>query len=409
MGALILTIVIVTALDFLVTLVDAAIFFVPMHRVRMMAKKSDVAADLFQLREASERPITTLISVANLITVVGSIAVGIVAENVFGERWVWLVAFLLTFVMMVMGEIIPKRLGERYADAIAVTAAPLVLVFSKLFLPLTIVITKVVKPLLGVPPAITSREEIAFLAKLGRSEGILKETEGRMISRIFKLNGITASDMMTPRPFLFMLDGNRTLGEVTTELMESPYSKMPVYEKSPDKIVGVASQHHILKAIADGEVGRQVKEFAEEPLIVPETRGGDALLRDFQEARNNFAIVVDGRGHVTGVITLLDIVEELVGELSSEDEIAPEIMKRISKLEIVAHGATQIGKINRFFNTEIPNHRTLAGFLMDEIGHVPRPGQVFRWGSLEFRVEGVDHLSSVEKVYITKIEEQRSV
>lgn len=405
MELLIFSILLVAALDFWVTLIDSAVFTIPMHRVRMLSKKSDRGVLLLYLRERSEFPITTIISISNIVTVFGSIAIGAVAERTFDGHWIWLIASILTFAMMVPGEIIPKRLGEQYAERIALASAPLLHVLSKVFWPLTAVVRLVVRPFTRQKLPVTSREEISFLAGIGGAEGILKESEGRMIQKVFKLNGITASDMMTPRPFLYMLDGNRTLGEVTAEVMQCPYSKIPVYEKTPEKIIGIVTQHKILKAVADEQPGLQVKDLIEEPLIVPEKRLGDDLLRQFQETRNNFAIVVDGHGHVSGVITLLDVVEELVGEMTDESEIAPQLLKRISKSEIVAHGETQIGRINRFFNVNIPNHRTLCGFLLEEMGGLPKVGDVFRFQGLEFTIEVIDHKSVIEKVHIKKPEQ----
>ena len=402
MTALLISVFIIIALDFLVSMSEAAITATPIHRARLLAKKSVRGQALVRLKESSERSITTLTSLSNLITIVGSVAVGAGAVNFLGEEWVWLFAMALTFIIMVAGEIVPKKIGEQYSLPIATSTAPFVLVLSKLFLPLTFVITEILRPALGheKTPS-TSKEEIAYLASIGGAEGIIQEYENQIIQRVFKLNDISAVDMMTPRPFVFMLDGNRTLGEATNEIVSAAFSKIPIYEESPDKVVGVARQSALLRAIVCNEQGRQVKEFIEEPLIIPESRLGDHLLKDFQESKQSFGIVVDGRGHVTGVVTLKDIIQELVGEILRERDIAPDLLKRLSKTEVLVHGQTQIAFLNRFFNIGLPNHRTVSGFLLDEIGHIPKPGTSFRLYDLEFSIDSVDH-GLIEKVRVRK-------
>lgn len=403
---LILAVILVILLDFIVSMMEAAILKTPVHRARLFAQKSLPGSQaLLKLKEYSEEPITTLISLSNLITVVGSVVTGAVAAEIFGDNWVWLFAAILTFIIMVWGEIIPKRLGEQYNEAIALSGARILLLLSKVFLPLTFVITLILRPLLQNKMNETSEEEIAYLAKIGGAEGTIKEYENQMIQRVFKLNDITAADMMTPRSFVFMLDGTRTLGERVNEIMACPYSRIPVYDGTPEKIVGVAMQHKLLKAIADGQQGAQLKDLADEPLVVPEGRLGDDLLRDFQEMNSSFGIVVDGHGHVSGIITLQDVAAELVGEIAKEDEVAPQLVKRISKNEVVVHGETQIGFLNKFFNLNLPNHRTLCGLLLDQIGHLPKPGYVFRFQDIEFTIETLDHHNLIEKVRVRKPED----
>ncbi len=398
---LLLAVSLVTVLSFLLSLTETAFIAIPLYKARMLSVSTPGGKALLHLKEASEEPITTIISLSNIVTVVGSVWTGAVAADLFGEHWVFLFAMILTFVLMVLGEIIPKRLAERYMQPIALQSAPFVLVISKLFYPLTFVVSRVIRPFLGKKENMTSREDILAMAEIGSAEGALKDSERKMIKRVFKLQNITASDMMTPRAFVFMLDGKRTLGEAANDIMGCPYAHIPIYEKSPDKIAGVATQRKLLKAIASGEQGLQVKDLADDPLMVPEGRLGDDLLKDFRENHRTFGIVVDGHGHISGVVSLDDIAEELVGEIAAIDEVAPEILKRISKTEIIAHGETQIWRINRFFNTTIPNHRTLCGYLLDEIGHMPRQDSVYTFGELEFRIESVDH-SLIERVRISK-------
>lgn len=401
-------IILIVVLNFTVSIAESAILAVPLHRAKLLPKRThrvQGAQALIHLKEASEEAITTLTSLSNLITIVGSVIVGAIAEEAFGSRWVWLFATLLTFVIMVSSEIIPKRIGEKYAESIALISAPAVLVLSRVFLPLTFIVTKVLKVALrhDGKKRITRAEEIAYLASIGGMEGAIHEYETKIIQRVFKLADITAVDMMTPRSFVLMLDGDRTVGEAAHEIVACRYSKIPVYEKSHDRIVGVARQSVLLKHLAENEQGLQVKSLVEEPLVVPEGRIGDDLLKEFQETKKSFAIVVDGRGHVSGIVTLRDVIEELVGEVVGEREIAPELVKRVSKNEVVVHGETQIAYLNRFFNVNIPNHRNVNGFLLDQIGHLPKEGQIMKFDGLEIEIQDVGR-SEIERVLFRKVE-----
>lgn len=401
-------IIVIIGLNFAVSIAEAAFLTIPDHRAKLLLKKTHHtkrAQSLVHLKESSEEAITTLTSLSNLITIGGSVITGALAVEAFGERWVWVFAMALTFIIMVTSEIIPKRLGEKYSEGVALFSAPTILLLSKVFLPLTFVITKLLRRVTrrDGKKRITPAEEISYLASIGGMEGAIKEYETKIILRVFKLSDITAVDMMTPRPFVMMLDGNRTIGEAEQEIMAAKYSKIPVYDGSSDKLIGVARHTILLKHLAENARGVRIKELMEEPLVVPESCIGDDLMKDFQESKSSFAVVVDSRGHVSGIITLRDVIEELVGEVAEEREIAPELVKRISKSEVLVHGQTQISYLNRFFNVMLPNHRNLNGFLFDRIGHLPKTGSCYTFEGLEFEIEEVTR-SQIEKVLIRKPE-----
>ena len=401
MPALILTLIVILVLDALVSMTEAAIFSVPLYRAKLLAEKSKLGKTLLSLKESMGRPITTLISLSNLITIVGSIFAGLMAARVFGEKWVGVFAVVLTFLIMVFAEIIPKRIGERYAETIALSAALPLRLISQLFLPIAWLIEKITSPFIMARPPLTSEEEISFLADIGRKEGVIEQYESEFIRRIFKLNDVTAADMMTPKPFVFLLDGNKTLGEMAEVISNSSHSRIPVYDQTPNQILGIVHQKELLKALAQNKKGILIRELSKTPLVVPEGKLGDDLLRDFQKSRQHLAIVVDGHGNMVGIIGLEDVLEELVGEIIEEKDISPELIKRISKHEVLAHGETSIMDLNHFFNVDIANHKTLNGFLLEEFGHLPKTGAFTHEGGLKFIIEKVS-LSGIEKVRVIK-------
>ena len=157
----------------------------------------------------------------------------------------------------------------------------------------------------------------------------------------------------------------------------------------------------MLRALAEGDLDRKVSEYAHEVMVIPETRLADDLLRDFQEKKSHLAVVVSQYGNVVGVVGLEDIVEELVGEIIDEKDVAPELIKRISKNEIIAHGQTRIISSDHFFNTKIGSKKTVNGWLLDKFGHVPEKGKIFEAGDITFVVEEVGS-NQIERVRILK-------
>jgi CBS domain containing-hemolysin-like protein len=395
-------VILILSLDAIVSASEAAIFTVPVNRARLLAEKGPLGKTLLKLKESMERPITTLIALSNLITIGGSVFVGTVARDMFGSEGLGMFAAVLTFIVMIFGEIVPKRLGERYAEFIALAAAPLVRVLAVAFTPLIRLINAITEPLTLPKRALTSEEEIAFLARVGGKEGAIEPDEAELIGRVFKLNDITAGDMMTPLPSVLFIDGEEKIGEAAKFIQTAGHTRLPVYAGNKNNVIGVAHQRDLLRAIARGETERLVKEFAREALVVPDSRLGDDLLRDFQRSRSNLAIVVSDYGNVVGVVGLEDVMEELVGEIVEEKDVAPETIKRVSKSEIVVHGQTPIAAINHFFNLDIKSRKkTLNGFLIEAFGRVPKRGEIYHAFGAQFIVEDVS-ANAIERVHIVK-------
>lgn len=387
----------------IVSAAEAAMFTVTLARARFLAEESGAGKALLALKESMSRPIAVLVGISSLITIVGSVFAGIIAARIFGERWVGFFAAILTFIIMIFADIMPKRMGERYAEQVALIFALPIKLVSGIFRPLVVLVENIIGPLAPLKKISTSEEEIAFLAKIGAREGSIETYEGELIQRIFKLNNINAADMMTPRPLVFFLDGNKTLGESEDLIYQAKHSRIPVYDKKPDRVLGIVQTKDLLKALLQNKSGVLLREFAKLALVVPEDKIGDELLREFQKTKQNLAVVVDDHGRVVGVVGVEDILEELVGEILEEKEISPELIKRVSKSEIVVHGETQVSTLNRFFNIEIPDHRTLNGYLLKRFGRLPVRGDVVEIENLKFIVEEISP-SAIERVRVVKKE-----
>jgi CBS domain containing-hemolysin-like protein len=383
-----LTVVIMLIVSALSSGVEAAIFAVPYSRVRgAIDEKRFGASALLSIKDDMRKPIMTIVIFNNIANVAGPILAGTLAALKFGETWVGVFSGCLTFLVIIFAEILPKTVGERNALTVSLIMARPLLLVSKALTPIIWFIEKIVTPFIGNPrQGITSEEEITILTQLGHEAGIIEEDESELIQRVFKLNDITAWDMMTPRSQIDAFDGSLSLGDVRSKIMQLTHSRIPVYEDSLDKIIGLVSVRELLQAVAVGREDASLSSLVQKAYFVPETTPADDLLVHFQQTHVHLAIVVDSLGNVLGVVSLEDVIEELVGEIIDETDVEPEKIKRISRFEILVDADTDIHRINKFFNTEIPGEGRIGEMLCEAFGSIPQVGESIELHHLRFQV-----------------------
>ncbi|KKU52217.1 MAG: hypothetical protein A3H69_05220 [Candidatus Sungbacteria bacterium RIFCSPLOWO2_02_FULL_47_9] len=403
MAELILLAITVVLASGLLSMVEASLFSYSVSRGHVEAEKGNLRArQAIEIRKKPFRTIATFVILSSVVSVGGSIFVGSRAAGYFSSTGLGIFSAFLTLSSILCSEIIPKNIGERWNHVIFPIAAVPLRGLTLALLPLIALLEAVVRPFAyGASPFTTSEEEIALLTKLGASEGKIEPYEAEMIQKVFKLKDITAGDIMTPRPFVTTIDGARTIKDSANIIKASTHSRLPVFEGKEDNIVGVVHVRDLLKALIDGEAEQKVSAFAREIMFVPETKIADDILRDFQEKRFHLAIVVNEYGGMAGAVGLEDVLEELVGEIIDEKDVAPDLMKRVSKTEIIAHGQTRIASINHFFNTEIKSKKTLNGYLLDKFGKLPESEAKIVLGNLTFHVLEMG-MNQIGRVRITK-------
>ena len=307
----------------LLSMSETAIFSVPLSRIELMReKKLRGSKALVAIKDKMSRPIITIVVLNNFINIVGSMFVGVTASNIFGDQFLGLISAIVTVLIIFFAEIIPKTLGEKYAESIALVASRPILIISKLFTPIAWIIEFLTSRFTSIRK-ITSEEEIRILSRLGHMEGSIEQDEREMIERVFMMNDITAEQIMTPRTVMERFKGDKTLDEIKETLLSKPYSRYPVYIETIDNIVGFVKTTDMLHAIVDGYGNKNVSEFIQTIIEVPENMKADQLLVLFQKSKNHMAVVKDEFGGTTGIVTLEDVLEQLVGEIMDEsDDIA---------------------------------------------------------------------------------------
>ncbi len=301
---------------------EAALFSVRLVKVRRLAQSNrPEALALLSIRERMNRPIATIVILNNIANIVGTIVVGYLATAVLGSQWLGLVSGILTFLVILFSEIIPKTVGERYSDQIALVIARPVAGLTRILTPLIWCIEKITNPLTAGGNSFTTDEaEIKLLAKMGQEAGTIEDDEFEMIRKIFDLNDMTAADLMTPRVVMTYLKGGLTLAEAKEDILTSPHSRMIVIGETPDQVTGVALKTELLAGIIQGKLDQSISNFAYTVHFVLGRKRANQLLSIFQQTRQHLVVVVDEYGGVSGVVTLEDVLEVLTGQLVDETD-----------------------------------------------------------------------------------------
>jgi putative hemolysin len=241
--------------------------------------------------------------------------------------------------------------------------------------------------------------ERAGLSDGARARASLSEHEQQLIERVLRLGKTRAWDIMTPRVDVLAWPGSMKLAELAVQLPTVRYSRVPVYTESIDHITGILYTRDAYQALVSGQRDVPIGDLAREPFFVPGSVPVLKLLSDFQTRRIHLGVVIDEYGGTDGLVTLEDILEELVGEIVDETDLEEQPIVRISRNEVLVEGYADLREVNHFFNTAFPTleHRSLNGYLLDELGHVPRPGE-------EFEREGVRiHVEEVSDTQVLKV------
>ena len=392
MFPLILTLVLALLLSVLFTTAEVALFSLTESRVRkLQEEKRRGSASLLQLRTRPER----LLILLRLGDSLADITAGAVASYVAYLQWnllgLAIAIVVIAFVVLFVGELMPMALGMKRSVGIALLLAPPLLWATQLFKwPLAALekLAGMVHDRSASTAAQVTETEIRELTLLGHSGGAIQEHERQLIERAFRLDETKAWEIMTPRVDVFAWEDTMTLAEIAPRLGTVRYSRVPVYRETIDNISGVLYVRDAHQALLMGQRDVQLKALAREPLIVPGSVPLTKLLRDFQTRRIHLAIVVDEYGGTDGLVTLEDVLEELVGEIVDETDVAEETLTRVSRSELIATGDADLREINHYLNTALPQleHRSLNGYLLEEFGRVPEPAEQIERDGLTIEV-----------------------
>ncbi len=255
------------------------------------------------------------------------------------------------------------------------------------------------------PRSFVSEEEIKHLAKKGRQQGVLDQTEMEIIHGVFDLTDTPVRKVMVPRPKIFGLDADTPAAEVGRLIVESGFSRIPAYEGSVDNVLGLVYAKDVLRVLERGEpvVVRQVLHPVP---FVPETKKVGHLLKELQRRRTHMAVVIDEHGSVSGLVTLEDILEEIVGEIRDEHDWEERPVERLRDGSLVVEGTLSASELREGYEIPLPESTefdTVAGFMLDRLGSVPKGGEVVTMGEWRLTVVDVER-NRISRVKVERIE-----
>jgi CBS domain containing-hemolysin-like protein len=266
----------------------------------------------------------------------------------------------------------------------------------------------IVRPFGGAAPqsGIVTEDQIRALVETGQAQGLLERKEQEMISSIFELGEKTVQEVMVPRTDIVGLDVETSPDELLERITTVGHSRIPVYEGSADNIVGILYVKDVFRRIARGDRRFVLREFLRPAVFVPETKKVDALLREMQRNKVHIAIVVDEYGGTAGLVTIEDLVEEIVGEIRDEYDVEHELVLPVSESEALMDARVPFEEVRETFALEVePNeaYDTLGGFITAHLGRFPRQGEMFEAAGARFVIEGVDG-KRIRRVRVTRLQ-----
>jgi putative hemolysin len=375
--------------------------------------------------ELMDNPVRFISTVQVGITIAG-IAMGAIGQPLVQDWFTFVrsdtVAFLiafffLTFLSVSLGELVPKAIALQRAERLAIALAWPIDLLGRITYPLVWLLqtsANAVARLFGVEPAPTgvvvqTREDIrAFIAEAGES-GAVEGVEQEVLYRAFKFAEKEAHDVMVHKPEIVAISVDLPARECLAAVVDSPYTRYPAYKDSLDQIVGILHVRDLFKALYERGVDNVViADLLREPFFVPETKDLAALLAEFRARNQHMAIVVDEYGSMQGIVTLEDLLEEIVGEIEDEYDLPDESIFRLDEHTIRVDGTFPIDDFNEQFGVSMPDedYHTLAGFVFGQLGRAPQPGDEVTWNGLRFDVIEVDG-QRIEKLQVEFLPEEQ--
>jgi Mg2+/Co2+ transporter CorB len=377
-------------------------------KLRAQADKGSRGAQrALKITEDSERLIGSVLLGNNLVNILATSLATALFARVFGESAVALATLVMTLLVLIFAEVLPKTYAITNAETAASRVAPIISVVVRVFAPVVSAVRVLVRILLGLIGVKTDpdtqilavREEIAGALQLGHSEGVVEKEDRDRILGALDLAERTVEEIMLHRSEIQMIDADDTPEAILSQCLESPHTRLPIYREVPENIVGVIHAKDLLRAMdklmrgpgASPEALSQfhVTEVAMEPYFIPETTSLDDQMRQFLRRRTHFALVVDEYGSLQGLITLEDILEEIVGEISDEfDPAADHPVRKMEDGTYLIDGAMTIRDFNRATDWALPDDEanTVAGLVIHEAQMIPQQGQVFSFHGFRFEV-----------------------
>jgi CBS domain containing-hemolysin-like protein len=380
---------------------EIAMFSLARHRVESLVDDGVPGARIVQeLKADPHRLLITILVGNNIVNIaMSSIATGLFAIYLSQGQAVLAATFGITTLVLLFGESAPKSYAVENTESWALRIARPLQYSELALLPLVVVfdyLTRIINRVTGGRSAIettyVTRDEIQNMIQTGEREGVIEEEEREMLQRIFRFNRTIAKEVMTPRLDMTAVPKDATLDEAIETCVQSDHERIPVYEGNLDNIIGIVTLRDLIREKDYGEGRSDLTDVVQPTLHVPESKNVDELLEEIQDNRMRMVIVIDEFGTTEGLITLEDMVEEIVGDILEGDEEEP--FEFVKDDVVIVRGEVNIDEVNEMLGLDLPEgeeFETLAGFVFNRAGRLVEEGEEIEYDGITIRIERVDN------------------
>lgn len=374
-------------------------------RMRNLAENGNKrAAKVLKVTENTDKMLSAILIGNNIVNLTASSISTALTLKIFGSKLVGIATGILTFLILVFGEITPKNVASKNAEDMALAYIGVISFLVTLLTPVIFIVNTVAKFVISIfnkngddNNAVTE-EELRAMVEYSHEEGVIENEEKKMIVNVVDFGDTVAGDIMVPRVDMVMVDEKSSYEEILQVFREERYTRIPVYEETPDNVIGILNVKDFL--LIEDKENFVMKELLREPLYTYEYKKTSALMMDMRKTGANIVIVLDEYGITAGLITLEDMLEEIVGEIRDEfDADEDEGITKVSDLEYLIDGSTNLDDINDRIGLSLSSeeYESIGGLIMEKLGRLPVEGEIINFDNIVLTVKKMDH-ARIEKV-----------
>jgi putative hemolysin len=390
--------------------------FMSLQRVRLRHMERIGVRGVRRVRrlvDQADRTLVTILIGNNLVnTASAALATVIVADLLGAEAAVVVATIGVTILLLLIGEITPKTVAVRHSERVAVLYALPLEILARILSPLTSLLARfgaAVASLAGGAPASSglSPEEIRTVVMMGEEAGVLHREETEILHNVLRLENMVVRELMVPRIDVVGVRASQTVEEVARMMAEQGYTRVPVLEPDLDHIVGIVHAKDALAGIMGGAGDTPIRDLMRAVIFIPGTKTVSSLLREMRAQQTQMAVVLDEYGGTAGIVTLEDLLEEVVGEITSEYGTERRLVHQMSEREILVDAGISVNDLNESFGIDLSSEDvdTLGGFVLQHLGRIPDAGERFEFDGLDFTIRTMDG----RRIGLVRIVKQPSV
>lgn len=388
---------------------EIALFSLSDIKVRKLVRQRKRGARILRkLKEEPHKLLVTILIGNNLVNIAAAAFATVIFTDMFGSTGLGVATGIMTFLILVFGEITPKSFCHQNSERVSLVIAGPLYVLTKILYPVVIFIEYLSLGILRIfgsrrkHPKITE-EEIKTALSMGAELGVIEKDEKEMIHNIFEFGDTRVSEVMIPRRKISAIRSDMRLVDVLTKILESRYSRIPVYKNSFDNIIGIVHIKEILKHVKRKQFDMEIEKLVSPVMFVKEEKNLNLLLDDFRETGTHMAIVADKKGNVKGLVTLEDLLEEIVGEIYDESDVKKTKLRLLDEKSIIVEAETTLKDITKVMGIEFKQRdlKTIADLIVNKLGRFPKKGDEIRMKKFRIVVSDADK-ERIKRIKIIK-------